>query len=166
VQKHWLLITTLIVVSASAIGCYLPSIWGALALVGATTSTVQAFIIPGLVILSVERAASKAGAAQAGASSSSEGLAAPLLAPSGDAEAAVADSSRGRSGQPSAPAFKVDREPQAPWVCVVRQLLAAFAVVVGVALFGNSVVEALWRYVHPRAEGMAVGSLYRLLVGR
>jgi hypothetical protein len=164
VQKHWLLITTLIVVSASAIGCYLPSIWGALALVGATTSTVQAFIIPGLVILSVERAAAKAGAAQA--ASSSEGLAAPLLAPSGDAEAAVADSSRGRSQHTSAPAFKVDREPQAPWLCVVRQLLAAFAVVVGVALFANSVVEAVWRYAHPRAEGMAVGSLYRLLVGQ
>lgn len=189
VQKHWLSITTLLVVSAGAIGCYLPSIWGALSLVGATTSTVQAFIIPGLVILSVERAAAKALAADRAAAGNSgsmagwlaqgeeeQGLSAPLLA----ASQADGDDSGSRrrgssSGQQSAPrlaagaaggaSFKVDREPQPAWLCVMRQMVAVFAVIVGVGLFANSVLEALWQYAHPHAEGMAVVGIYRVLRG-
>lgn len=181
VQKHWLSITTVLVVSAGAIGCYLPSIWGALALVGATTSTVQAFIIPGLVILSVERAAAKALAAARAAPGSGgthsgstaawraqgeaeQGLSAPLLAAfqghvDGD------EGGRGRRSQHAAggASFKVDRAPQPAWLCVMRQVVAVFAVIVGVGLFANSVLEALWQYAHPHAEGMAVVGMYRAL---
>jgi hypothetical protein len=197
VKKHWLLITAILVVSAGAIGCYLPTIWGALALVGATTSTVQAFIIPGLVIMSVERAAAKAIAAAAAApasrangtaawaaqSEAEQRLSMPLLADAGDADAAAAaaathshvDARRGRSshasrfGPPAVAAaasealFKVDRAPQPVWLCVMRRVVAAFAVAVGVGLFLNSVLEALWRYAHPHAEGTAVGAMYRML---
>jgi hypothetical protein len=195
VKKHWLLVTTILVISAGAIGCYLPSIWGALALVGATTSTVQAFIIPGLVIISVERAAAKAVATAAPASSANDtaawvaqseaehGLSVPLLADAGDADAAAAaampshleelrerSSHASRFGSPAVAAaaggglFKVDRAPQPVWLCVLRQVVAVLAVAVGVALFANSVLEALWRYAHPHAEGMAVGTIYRMLL--
>lgn len=203
VKKHWMLITTLIVASAGAIGCYLPSIWGALALVGATTSTVQAFIIPGLVILSVERAAARGLAVAAAARADrrangntafvtqgemEQGLSTPLLAGAGDAgtdvsagesiAGAAAGSTPRRSRHavsrfescPAAalaqPSFKVDRAPQPAWLCALRQAVAVFAIVVGVGLFANSVLEALWRYAHPHAEGIALIGVYRMLVAQ
>lgn len=170
-QKHWLRITTLLVLSASAIGCYLPSIWGALALVGATTSTVQAFIIPGLVIISVERVAAKAlaassshtGRAAAAQHDREHGLSTPLLAGSADAEAGATGMQSAAGAGVPAGSYKVDRPVQPRWLCICRQIVAVFAIFVGVALFLNSVLEALWSYVHPRAEGLAVIGLYRML---
>jgi hypothetical protein len=183
VQKHWLLVTSIIVVSAGAIGCYLPSIWGALALVGATTSTVQAFIIPGLVVLSVERQAARAitaaRLAAARRNGDQQGLQAPLLGDAAEAEAGAAglgvtdghvlsrlgaaDAAVGTEGDDEANgSFKVTRGPQAPWLCVARQLVALLAVVIGCGLLCNSVVETVWQYAHPHAEGMVVG-IYRML---
>jgi hypothetical protein len=181
VQKHWLLVTSLIVVSAGAIGCYLPSIWGALALVGATTSTVQAFIIPGLVILSVERQAARGNtaaarsAAAAAQRSGGQGMHTPLLADAAEVEAGVAGLGMAdghtvsRLGAAAAEAgaeeargsFKVTRAPQPPWLCVARQLVALVAVVIGCGLLCNSVAETVWQYAHPHAEGMV--GMYRML---
>eukprot|EP00775_Hariotina_reticulata_P009477 gene9477-9641_t len=59
VQHHWSLLTVTLVGSTYVVACYLPSIWGALSIVGATMSTVQGFIIPALVVLAVEHKAAK-----------------------------------------------------------------------------------------------------------
>lgn len=177
---------------------------------GATTSTVQAFIIPGLVILSVERTAAKQAASQGlsaaagrGArDSGDESLTVPLLldaethgaagvgsgsgSGSGQHATGQQQASRPRLGGPTAAGevsaaaaaadqalntFKVDRAPQPLWRCVVRQIVAVVAVLIGVGLFANSVVDALWCYAHPHAEGggapgVGVGGVFQWLKGQ
>jgi amino acid permease len=141
VQQHWTTLTVLLVGSVFAIACYLPSIWGALALIGATASTVQAFIVPGLVILAVDRlettkAATAAAAAAAGRLDSSR---VPLL------HASI--------GEPAAAA-----KPSSPAVKLVRQVTAVFVIVLGVGLFANSIVDNLWDYIYPSVDDTASNS--------
>eukprot|EP00877_Chromochloris_zofingiensis_P001527 jgi/Chrzof1/11375/Cz05g34150.t1 len=54
VERHWTAVTAGLVGTIYVFACFVPSIWGALSLVGSTASTVQAFIVPGLVILAVD----------------------------------------------------------------------------------------------------------------
>lgn len=140
-------LTTLLVVSCAAIGAYLPSIWGALALVGATASTMQAFIIPGLIVLAVERASAKA--ADDG---NEDGLAAPLLA-----------ARRGSGAAAAAPSTRTQHAGQR----LLRQVAAVSCLLIGVGLFGNSVVGAFANVWHPRSEdepGTDLIALYRRLL--
>jgi hypothetical protein len=41
---------------------------------------------------------------------------------------------------------------------VLRQIVAVLAIMAGVGLFANSVVQALLDFTHPRAEGMALAA--------
>jgi hypothetical protein len=50
-RRNWLLLTWGLCALTYGVSCYVPSIWALLALAGSTTSTVQAFIVPGLIIL-------------------------------------------------------------------------------------------------------------------
>lgn len=53
--SRWLPVTFGLTVTAYLTACFLPSIWGALSLVGATAATTQAWIIPSLVIMALDR---------------------------------------------------------------------------------------------------------------
>lgn len=151
VQQHWTALTVLLVGSVFAIACYLPSIWGALALIGATASTVQAFVVPGLVILAVDRIESKAAtAASAAAAGRVDSARVPLLSASVGSGAA--------SSEPRSAAAKL-----------LRQATAVFVIVLGVGLFANSIVDNLWDYIFPSAddksgEGPALMQVYRQLL--
>lgn len=59
---RWVPVTAVLIGSAYCTACYLPSIWGALSFVGATATTTQAWIVPALVMLALERAAPGAAA--------------------------------------------------------------------------------------------------------
>jgi amino acid permease len=132
VQQHWTTLTVLLVGSVFAIACYLPSIWGALALIGATASTVQAFIVPGLVILAVDRIESTK-AATAAAAGRLDSACVPLL------NASVGGAAPGT--KPGSAAAKL-----------LRQVTAVFVIVLGVGLFANSIVDNLWDYIYPSAD--------------
>ncbi|KAI8474958.1 MAG: transmembrane amino acid transporter protein-domain-containing protein [Monoraphidium minutum] len=84
--RRWLPVSAALIASAAATAAALPSIWGALALVGATATTAQAWIVPALIILSLERAAARrerSGGGEAG------GLAGGKARASGAARAAA-----------------------------------------------------------------------------
>jgi amino acid permease len=50
VERLWLPLTAGLVSTVYCIACFVPSIWGVLGFVGATASTVQAWIMPGLIM--------------------------------------------------------------------------------------------------------------------
>jgi solute carrier family 38 (sodium-coupled neutral amino acid transporter), member 2 len=110
VAAHWQVMTLVLVGGAYAVGCFVPTIWSALALVGATTSTVQAFIVPGLVVLAAQRP-------RRGRSSGSS-----------SAEPLLLSAALPGSGVSRGPAAKAG---------------AMLVIALGVALFINSVVDAL-----------------------
>lgn len=144
-QRHWTVLTVLLVGSVYVIACYLPSIWGALALIGATASTVQAFIIPGLVMLAVDWQASiKAAAVPSDRAQQQQEQAdstrAPLLSSTAD-EAAVAV-----------------QAPCSAVVKVLRQATAVFVILLGVLLFANGVADSLWDALHPSLDDKASSS--------
>ena len=113
---RWIPVTAALIGSAYGTACYLPSIWGALSLVGATATTTQAWIVPSLLILAVERAAAK-GALQL-----------PLLA------AAGAGGKPGGGGGGGG------------WARVGRRAVAWVILVIGVLMFANAIIgEALKR---------------------
>jgi len=196
VQHHWSLLTVTLVGSTYLVACYLPSIWGALSIVGATMSTVQGFIIPALVILAVEHKAAKQAAADqhirirgatTGTSSSSSmslldsssTLLSPLLSlPAGGMPSRVLPGEQTKSASnrsshlhgsagcssaaaPDVAAAAVTSAPASlpAQQCglharrVVRQLTAAFVLLLGIALFVNGIVDHLLSYFHPTEEG-------------
>lgn len=51
---RWAGLSWLLVASQFSVAVFVPSIWGLLSLVGSTASTMQAFIIPGCIILALE----------------------------------------------------------------------------------------------------------------
>ncbi|GBF92964.1 amino acid transporter [Raphidocelis subcapitata] len=53
-NRRWLGATAALTGTAYATACFLPGIWGALSLVGATAATAQAWIIPSLIILALD----------------------------------------------------------------------------------------------------------------
>eukprot|EP00882_Tetradesmus_deserticola_P012493 GHRQ01013239.1.p1 GENE.GHRQ01013239.1~~GHRQ01013239.1.p1 ORF type:complete len:419 (-),score=149.38 GHRQ01013239.1:346-1602(-) len=138
VQQHWTMLTGLLVGSVFAIACYLPSIWGALALIGATASTVQAFIIPGLIILAVDRleGTKAATAAAAAGNGRLDSTRVPLLHAS-----AVGAAPGAASGSTAAK--------------LSRQVTAVFVIALGVGLFANSIVDNVWDYIYPSVEDTA-----------
>eukprot|EP00879_Flechtneria_rotunda_P009883 GHRR01010335.1.p1 GENE.GHRR01010335.1~~GHRR01010335.1.p1 ORF type:complete len:668 (+),score=196.20 GHRR01010335.1:198-2201(+) len=161
VQQYWHLLTFVIVGSIYGIGCYLPSIWGALALVGSTASTVQAFIIPGLVVLSVERQAAvqarhtvlvnsrQQQQQQLGSYSDGSALHAPLLHNLGQ-------HINGMSTSMSPTGVTRAALHCSWWRRLLRQAIAVLVVLLGVALFANSVFNVVWASLHTKAEGAAV----------
>lgn len=74
-SRRWLPATAALTASAYATACYLPSIWDALTLVGATSTTVQSWIMPALIILCVERRGRGRGDVGGGGSESGGGSA-------------------------------------------------------------------------------------------
>eukprot|EP00878_Enallax_costatus_P003797 GHUV01004013.1.p1 GENE.GHUV01004013.1~~GHUV01004013.1.p1 ORF type:complete len:658 (+),score=172.12 GHUV01004013.1:226-2199(+) len=168
VLQQWQTLTIVLVGTIYCIGCYLPSIWGALALVGATASTVQAFIIPGLVVMSVERLerekVTTSGYSRAARQQQQAGgLRAALLAPEGDEESpreSVAhppgpSSARSAQQQRQAAGAAAGTKPKQglPVGSLLRQAVAVLVILLGVGLFANSALNFAWDYMHPRMAG-------------
>jgi hypothetical protein len=126
VQQHWQWLTVALVSTVYGIACFVPSIWGVLGLVGATASTVQAWIIPGLVILTLNRlqAAGQALSRQ----------------PSEAAAAAAGGASEPLLGGSEADAIL---EPPPKWRLAVPTAAPARVAVLGVLLFINGFLHEL-----------------------
>ncbi|KAF6236268.1 transmembrane amino acid transporter protein-domain-containing protein [Scenedesmus sp. NREL 46B-D3] len=142
VQQHWTTLTALLVGTVFAIACYLPSIWGALALIGATASTVQAFIVPGLVILAVDRVESTKAATAAATAAAAAGAGRP-------------DSTRVPLLHASGGGAVAGAAPGSAAAKLLRQATAVFVIVLGVGLFANSIVDNLWDYISPSVDDTA-----------
>lgn len=167
VFENWQVLTVALVGSVYGIGCYLPSIWGALAMIGATASTVQAFIIPGLVVLSVERAGKQSRrVGRRGVAQQQEqqegGLSAAFLAPDRDEESvppqlssAVNSSTQAAMHHSAAPAAATFTRAKQGLVVerLLRQAVAVLVIVLGVGLFANAMLDFAWGYIHPRKAG-------------
>jgi hypothetical protein len=117
-QRRWLPATAGLVASAYATACYLPSIWGALSLVGATATTAQAWIVPSLVMLALERQ-----------------LAAGMGGGGAGTGAAAAGFGKGDGGA------------VARWARAGRVAVAGLILIVGSAMFANAIVGEVLRRV-------------------
>jgi amino acid permease len=122
VQQHWQWLTVGLVSTVYGIACFVPSIWGVLGLVGATASTVQAWIIPGLVILTLNRL---------------QAAGQPLSRQHSEAAAAASEPLLGGS---EADAIL---EPPPKWRLAVTSAASALVTVLGVLLFINGFLHEL-----------------------
>jgi len=75
-SSRWVPVTACIVGTSYFTACFLPTIWGALTLVGATATTTLSWIIPALLILAVERIVARSESGGEPASGVLKGLAA------------------------------------------------------------------------------------------
>jgi hypothetical protein len=143
--KRWLPVTMGLVVTIYLTACFLPSIWDALSLVGATATTMQAWIIPALLVLAVDRrqaAAEGGGAARKLLGGGGMTNAEQQTAAAGGPEAGPSGGSSG--GEEGAQQAAAAEEANGSLVRLGRRCLAVVILVIGVALFVNAFVGAIF----------------------
>jgi hypothetical protein len=122
---NWLASTGGLVATAYLTACFLPGIWGALSLTGATATTAQAWIIPALLILALEPGGCRRRRGKAGGG---PGAVAPLAEEGGGGGGAGGE--EGKAGEGGAAAS------------AARRAAAGLILAVGVVLFANAFVTA------------------------
>ncbi|KAI8475249.1 MAG: transmembrane amino acid transporter protein-domain-containing protein [Monoraphidium minutum] len=153
----WLPATAALTASVYLTAVFLPSIWGALSLVGATAVTVQAWLAPALLVLASERAAAAArrrrrgGGKLARGGGAGEGLAsvsfiqwsAAAAAAAGEEEGAAGGGGGGGDGGAPALGAAAAAAPGGGWRGAGRVSAASLIFVIGAFMFCNAILTPL-----------------------
>jgi len=166
-SARWAPATAGLVATAYLTACFLPSIWTALSLVGATATTMQAWIIPSLLVLVLERRPGRwGGGAVRGKDEQQEeegggsSRAAAVVGAEGSLAAAAAGGGGGGGGRSAASfdaaaagiilrssgsiAGSAAADGDSRHARYSRQTLATVILLIGVALFVNAFIDAIF----------------------